>query len=77
MLSNLSETTLSLIEDVLSTERPYEVMPQLIEKHRSTLSEIHTAIEIFKYAAHEHEIDDTLFNPAILLLLSIDHLQTN
>lgn len=78
MLSNLSETTVSLIEDVLSTERPYEVMPQLIEKHRSTLSEIHTAIEIFKYVAHEHEIDDTLFRTLqFSFLLSIDHLQTN
>lgn len=76
MLSNLSETTAALVEDVLAQEHPYNVIKQLSYQHSAALSEIHTPIEIFKYVANHHTIEEKLLHALkFTFLLAIDSLQ--
>lgn len=78
MLSNLSETTVSLVEGVLAHENPHQVIPQLMQMHGEALSEIHTPIEILKFVAKTYDLDDNLYHALqFSFLLSIDHLQSN
>lgn len=78
MLANLSETTVSLVEDVSSIAQPHTEINRLFQSHSKALSEIHTPIEIFKYVANEQNIDTKLFHALqFCFVLSIDHLQAN